>query len=125
LVDFLEQRRHHAENRVRVLESPIFVHPQLPFEVDQKSCEPPPGDYAARKRYEKDSFRTFDARADLWENLPDNREPVARGMLLAASVFTVAPRAAGFVRSVASVLSDSALKRVRQWRQDPWTYAAF
>ena len=87
--------------------------------------EPSAWDYAARKRYEKDSFRTFDARADLWDNLPDNWEPVAKGMLLAASVFTFAPRAAGFVRSVASVLSDSALKLVRQWRQDPWTYAAF
>jgi hypothetical protein len=46
-------------------------------------------------------------------------------MLTMASVFTVQSRAAGFARAANKVLTESATRLSRQWRDAPWFFTAF
>lgn len=90
-----------------------------------EKIEPVVWDYAERKHYNRDVFRAFDSRAELWEDYPDDWEPTVKAMLASGSVFTIPPRPAGFVRSAKSVLGDAEAGLARKWRSQPWSYLAF
>ena len=81
--------------------------------------------YGVRKGLAKPILRLYDECADLWDQLPEDWEGQARGMLAASTVLGRPDRAAAFARATSDRLAPKERRLARVWRETPWRFAVY